>query len=377
MDHVTPTGIDRVEGAYIRRLLGGEEPVWCLARIGPWQMLMDRAGTKAVLGGEGRPGLRGLLSRQPLEVKRAQGATRMRALGRVEPAGLAALLARHLPRGVTAYNVGHSNLSEPVMAGLGRAGLRRVVMIHDAIPLDHPEYARRGTSERFAGKLRAAAHAERILVNSAHTAARVRHWLGSWRLRVPETVLAPLGIGLPRREAPPPAHPYFVMLGTVEPRKGHDMLLALWRALPAGAPHLHVVGRAGWASPGLLKELASGSCAGRTIFWHQDMGDEALARLLSRARALLLPSRAEGYGLPLAEALAAGVPAIASDLPAPREVGGEVPLYLPPDDREAWRRAILAFAGEAPERQRQLSLLQSWRPFGWEDHFGIALAETP
>ena len=100
--------------------------------------------------------------------------------------------------------------------------------------------------------------------------------------------------------------------------------------------------------------------------------DRELATLLRGARALLFPSFAEGFGLPLAEALALGVPAIASDLPALREVGGEVPDYLDPLDGAAWRAAVLDYArADSAARRAQLARLPAWRAPDWGRHFGV------
>jgi glycosyltransferase involved in cell wall biosynthesis len=94
------------------------------------------------------------------------------------------------------------------------------------------------------------------------------------------------------------------------------------------------------------------------------------AALLAGARALLFPSFAEGYGLPLAEALALGVPAVCSALPALREVGGAVPDYLDPLDGAAWRRAVLDHARPGSARRAaQLARLRGWRAPSWEAHF--------
>jgi glycosyltransferase involved in cell wall biosynthesis len=96
-----------------------------------------------------------------------------------------------------------------------------------------------------------------------------------------------------------------------------------------------------------------------------------MACLLRDARALLMPSFAEGYGLPLAETLALGVPALCSDIPALREVGGDVPEFIDPIDGLSWRGAILDYAANiSPRRDAQLKRLESWKPTSWETHFG-------
>ena len=98
--------------------------------------------------------------------------------------------------------------------------------------------------------------------------------------------------------------------------------------------------------------------------------DSRVTELLAGARALLFPSFAEGYGLPVAEALGLGVPVLCSDLPALREVGGEVPEYLDPLDGPGWRRAILDYAEpDSPRRAAQLDRLRDWRLPDWDMHF--------
>lgn len=100
-----------------------------------------------------------------------------------------------------------------------------------------------------------------------------------------------------------------------------------------------------------------------------DCDDAALAALMAGARAMLMPSLAEGFGLPMAEALALGVPVIASDLPCFREVGRGIPCLLDPHDVAAWEARIVAFDAAAARRQRRIDALHGYRPSGWADHF--------
>jgi glycosyltransferase involved in cell wall biosynthesis len=91
--------------------------------------------------------------------------------------------------------------------------------------------------------------------------------------------------------------------------------------------------------------------------------------LLSGARALLMPSFAEGFGIPVIEALQSGTPVIASDLGVFREVAGDIPLYLRPDDPTAWMEAILSYSEGSADRQRQAALIAHYAAPNWEDHF--------
>ena len=131
-----------------------------------------------------------------------------------------------------------------------------------------------------------------------------------------------------------------------------------------------LVGRRGWENENVLDLLERCTLLKGLVTEAGSLPDPAVATLLAGSRALLFPSFAEGYGLPLAEALAAGAPAICSDLPALREVGGDVPEYLDPLDGAGWRRMVLDYAGpESRSRAAQLARLRSWVATRWDEHF--------
>jgi glycosyltransferase involved in cell wall biosynthesis len=98
------------------------------------------------------------------------------------------------------------------------------------------------------------------------------------------------------------------------------------------------------------------------------LSDAEMRHLLQGASALLLPSFAEGYGMPVPEALALGVPVICSDLPALREAGGNVPDYLDPLDGIRWLDAIEDFARDGPMRTSQMRRVGGWQPWTWDQH---------
>jgi hypothetical protein len=97
--------------------------------------------------------------------------------------------------------------------------------------------------------------------------------------------------------------------------------------------------------------------------------DEELGRWIGAARALLMPSFAEGFGLPIIEALQIGTPVIASDLPCFREIGAGIPTLLDPLDAMAWEQTIMGFLDNGPDRSRQNRLLRDYRAPTWSDHF--------
>ena len=184
----------------------------------------------------------------------------------------------------------------------------------------------------------------------------------------PAGVVAPLGIDARGRAAA--AHDGFVVLGTIEPRKNHALLLDVWGRLGADAPTLHIIGRRGWMNEDVFARLDRFP---RGVIEQGALSDERTAELIAGARALLFPSFAEGYGLPLGEALAMRCPVIASDLRALKEVGGVVPEWLPPDDAAAWEAMAQDYARHGSERRAaQINRMQDWRAPTWAAHFEAA-----
>jgi glycosyltransferase involved in cell wall biosynthesis len=153
---------------------------------------------------------------------------------------------------------------------------------------------------------------------------------------------------------------YLLAVGTLEPRKGLDVLLAGYAALLAqepDAPPLVLVGPAGWGP-----ELDATRLPPDRLRLPGYLPDDDLRRVVAGARLLAFPSRYEGFGLPPLEAMAAGVPVVASDLPAVREVTGGLAALVPAGDPDALAGALLAElrspAGadrRAAARQRALS----------------------
>lgn len=146
---------------------------------------------------------------------------------------------------------------------------------------------------------------------------------------------------------------FALFVGTLEPRKNLETLLAAWRLLRRrldAAPELVVCGRFGWKDEGLRREIEAGVAEG---WLHQPgyVANEELAALFRSALFLAFPSHYEGFGLPVLEAFAAGTPVLASDLPVLREVAGEAALFAPPDRPEAWAERGAELASDPALRE--------------------------
>ncbi len=384
------TGVDRVEAAYLARLLNEPVTLFTLARTTLGYVLLDTDGAREIaerIAGRAAWGPRDITSwfarGKPEAVARAESDLRRFMRDRCRPAGLRAMLGRHLPRGTAYFNTGHSNLTDRVIHAV-RVALdgRIVVLIHDVIPLEFPQYQRPVVSDRFGAMLRRVQDgADLVIYNSADTRTRTEAHLRQ-RGAVPAAVVAHLGVEV---ALPAPgnladdlnlARPYFVTVGTIEPRKRHDLLLDVWDDMARDRsadtlPGLMICGARGWNNEALfarLDRLPENSPVRELT----GLDDEAMAALVSGARALLFPSEAEGFGLPPIEAAALGVPVICNDLPVYRETLGDIPVYASGPDRYQWRQMIESLS-KGRKRDARAVTGQAYVPPDWDSHFNTVL----
>ncbi len=220
-----------------------------------------------------------------------------------------------------------------VLPPLRRA--RGVVTIHDLSYLHHTETVSAASARYRTLVPRSLERTSVVLTPSAATAASLRD---AYDVTTP-VVVTPLGVDPEwfTAQAPsdslrtelglPPS--YVVFVGSLEPRKDVRTLLAA-HALVPDAPPLVLVGPPGWG-----EQVDVSGCVVTGY-----LGDDRLRSVVAGAAALVVPSRDEGFGLPVLEALAAGVPVVASDLPVLREVGGDVVSYAPVGAAEAFAAAL-------------------------------------
>ncbi|HDR9762919.1 TPA: glycosyltransferase family 4 protein [Burkholderia cepacia] len=262
-------------------------------------------------------------------------------------------------------------------SAMARRHVRTVFMVHDLIPLTHAEYCRPGVDLIHRRRIRTAlTRAGGLVANSQATLDELAAEARRSKLSLPPSVVARLAPAVPNyAPAPRPLDvPYFVMLGTIEPRKNHWFILHLWRRLAeqfgTTAPHLVIVGRRGWECENVIDMLDRCVELRGTVHEESNCSDERLHALLQHAQALLFPSFVEGYGLPLVEALMLQVPVIASDLPIFREIAANIPDYLDPLDGPGWLNRISAYMRpDSPERAAQIARIAHFRVPTWSEHF--------
>lgn len=220
-----------------------------------------------------------------------------------------------------------------------------------------------------------------ILANSQATLSSLRQFAQANNLAVPESIVVHLPaakLPIPRSTRPIEGA-YFVVLGTIEGRKNHALLLEIWRKLikkhGPKTPNLVIIGQRGWACAEVFERLDNDISLKPYILELNSCDDQSLSNWLHHAQALLFPSHVEGYGIPLVESLAAGTPVIASDLEVFHEIAGDIPEYLATDDFAGWLAAIEGyFPEDSPKRTLQLLRLKDFEAPTWETHF--AKAET-
>jgi glycosyltransferase involved in cell wall biosynthesis len=241
-----------------------------------------------------------------------------------------------------------------------RGGVRATT-VHDLVPLRFPEWAQPATVRMHGPKyVHAARTCDRVFVNSRFTGAEVAELLGVPEERI---VVAYPGID-PRFHAEGKradlGGPYVLGVSTLEPRKNLPALVAAFSLLRRRRPELTLVlvGAAGWEERSLEAEGV------RLLGF---VPDEELARLYRGAAALAYPSRFEGFGIPVVEALASGTPAVVSSHPSLDEASGEAAWRVDPDDPGAFADALEeALAGSAERRERGLAHAArfTWRACG-------------
>lgn len=280
-----------------------------------------------------------------------------------------------VPHGTSFMHVSHSRLERTsAFSWLKETGRNGIFYVHDLIPLSHPEFVRPEEPERHRRRMDTVLqHAALVLCNSQVTARALRTYAQERNRTPPSIAVLPPGVEQCFLDSPQdmerPRTPYFVTLGTIEPRKNHILLLRLWQYLAERdgpkAPRLVIVGKRGWENSHILAMLERCPALPGLVIEVPGLEDAALARLVSGAAALLAPSFAEGYGMPITEALALRTPVIASNIASHREAAGiDDAIFLDPLDGLNWRAAVDAITTSPPRRNRGSVAHR------WDMHFG-------
>ncbi len=398
----TPRGVDRVDLSYARFLFE-TWPNECLGMLPtPWGVrLYERERVLQLLAsvqgawredqeGDADPALaylRHWFSGKPRLLQDGLKPRRSSLLGRVfrhlEENGLhwGQAAAKSAPGNSVYLNIGQVGWAAPITTSWlqRRKDIRAVFMLHDVIPLQHPELVSTGGRFSQDRMLRTVLCKAAGLITTTRSAS--------------DAVIATLnrqGLpSLPQRSLPLPVadlflqrdpsdqdlrrHCYFVVCGAIERRKNHLLLLKVWRRLVRrigqAAPKLVIVGSPAYQGRQIVRQFLDARELRDHVTVVSGLASPSLKKVMANAQAVLMPSLAEGFGLPVIEALSVGTLVLASDLPTHREAGGELGVYLDPTDDMAWFDAIMDIVDNTDETDALRQRIARYRPFTNKDYF--------
>lgn len=286
-------------------------------------------------------------------------------------------------------NTSHSGLEKPeFLQQMLKYNLRGIYFLHDLIPIEYPEYCRKGSYEQHQQRLFAMSQAALVICNSHDVYIKFINYCQKNSLRQPKVIWAHLGVDHLSIEQIPQSmlsdkiknKSFFLMVGTIEGRKNHWLILNVWRSLidslGENCPKLIIVGKRGWECEQVFALLDRSIQLHDYVIELDRCTDQQMLYLFKHTQALLFPSNAEGFGLPLVEALLMKVPVLASDISIFREIGFGVVELLSPIDGIAWKDKILQYMSfNSDKRHEQIQKMmdkkiQDKLPT-WETHFDV------
>lgn len=278
------------------------------------------------------------------------------------------------PRNAIYLNIGQLGWAAPVTTHwlLQRPDIKPIFMMHDVIPLHHPHFvstpARLSQKWMLGSVLRKARGLITTTRSASDTVTRVLRQIG-----LPEIPVRALPLPIPgvflQPDQPDSAlqkRPYFITCGAIEPRKNHDLLIRVWHRLlqrlgPA-APRLVIAGTPAHRGTHIVRQIQHSRELRNHVAILSGLASPSLRALMRNAQAMLMPSLAEGFGLPLIESLAVGTPVIASDIEAHREAGDGLARYLDPRDDAAWASAIVDIIENTEQTAALRQRIAAYRP---------------
>jgi alpha-1,2-rhamnosyltransferase len=262
-------------------------------------------------------------------------------------------------------------------------GLRIVAVVYDLIPIRHPEFCDEFLIGSFGAWFQwSLANADAFVCISKTVRMEVEDeatkLLGLSKARRKGYEYFHLGSELDlkdgKRSIPEPLGnvfagpaPVCLMVSTIEPRKNHNYLLDAFERVweQNGLAKLCIIGKPGWKCDELLARIRNHRERGRRLFLLESVDDDGLEYAYANAAVLVFPSMAEGFGLPLVEAMQRGLPVIASDIPVFRETGGDFVAYCDVREPKSLARMVLELerTGKVPAARDP----KDWRWITWRE----------
>lgn len=258
-------------------------------------------------------------------------------------------------------------------------GVRIVAFIHDIIPVNYPQFCHTNTLYNFMDYIGANIQYADALITSTQGVLDTIYklmdqlgiqripgyisWLGSdFQVNLSEDIVsAVVEEFLEKRKK------YILIVGTIEPRKNHKILLdAFDKKLFSEDVCLVIVGRIGWNIEQLEKRIRNHPQLGKKLFFFEGLNDASVNALYKEAFFVAFPTYDEGFGLPMIEAFERKIPVIASDCPVMREVGGDLAVYFKTESADSFLNILEQYLYNQNQYNELKERVKSFVPFTWD-----------
>ena len=261
-----------------------------------------------------------------------------------------------------------------------KQGVSIVAHIYDIISITHPQYCLERGVYNFMDFIGAhLQYADDIIVNAQATVDELQKLTQRLGISLPPCHVIPLGADFAKQEiitedqVPKNVveavqdRPYILMVGTIEPRKNHKLLLEAYdKGLKEMGYNIIMAGYMGWNMEEFEQKLESHPDYGKRIFHFTGLDDKAIAFLYQHAKFLAFCSYTEGFGLPIIEAIQRGTPVLAADVPVLREVGGDYCVWFEQDDAGELCEAVCALANSSGWYEKLKNNNKCFHAVTWE-----------
>ena len=264
---------------------------------------------------------------------------------------------------------------------LKQKGVKIVTQLYDLIPITDPQFCHDNTTANFMMYVGANIKYADLIITNAQTTVKALDDLAD-KLGVPHkpAIVVPLsadftnnGAKDTREEVNEEAKEiaakgkYLLMIGTIEPRKNHSLVIdALENGLAAAGMNAVFAGRIGWNVEELEQRINEHKLLGKNLFFVEKPNDATVDYLYKNAFAVAFPTFNEGFGLPLIEAFMRGTPVVASDIGVLHEVAGDYADYFDPHDKNSLTECVKSLMNDDAKYQSRKERLKSYVPFTWD-----------
>lgn len=264
---------------------------------------------------------------------------------------------------------------------LKEQGAKIIAHIYDIISVTHPQYCLERGVYNFMDFIGAhLQYADEIIVNAKATVDELEKLTGRLGCKLPPCHVVPLGADFREKKEiaasdmdaklveAVEAAPFILMVGTIEPRKNHKLLLEAYdEGLKELGYHIIFAGYLGWNMEEFAEKLHAHPDFGTKIHHFEGLNDDAISYLYQHAKFLAFCSYTEGFGLPIIEAIQRGTPVLAANVPVLREVGGEYCVWFEQDNAEGLIEKIKEYTADENSYREKRAGISNYRVTSWEE----------